>query len=102
MQSDLNALYHCADDNNMTFNSCKFEALRYGKDAELMSNSSYKSYDGSVIVVKNNLRDLGVIMEDNDGFASQVQASAKAARNKAGWVLRVFSTRAAKPMLILF
>ena len=35
LQSDLQAVYQWAEDNNASFNNKKFEALRYGKDETL-------------------------------------------------------------------
>ena len=41
LQSDLETLYDWQKNNNMEFNSKKFEILRYGKDETLKQSSSY-------------------------------------------------------------
>ena len=55
LQNDLHKLYKWADTkfNNMKFNANKFELLRYGKEQEIKSATTYKSYDDSNIGDKN-------------------------------------------------
>ena len=43
LQNDLYKLYKWADTNNMKFNANKFELLRYGKEQEIKSATTYKS-----------------------------------------------------------
>ena len=45
VQNDLHKLYKWADTNNMKFNAKKFELPRYGKELEIKSATTYKSYD---------------------------------------------------------
>ena len=45
LQNDLHKLYKWADTNNIKFNVNKFELLRYRKDQEIKSATTYKSYD---------------------------------------------------------
>ena len=49
LQNDLHKLYKLADTNNVKFNANKFELLRYGKEQEIKSATTYKSYDDSNI-----------------------------------------------------
>ena len=42
LQNDLHTLYKWADTNNMKFNANKFELLRYGKEQEIKSTTTYK------------------------------------------------------------
>ena len=49
LQNDLHKLYKWADANNMKFNANKIELLRYGKEQEIKSATTYKSYDDSNI-----------------------------------------------------
>ena len=49
LQNDLRKLYKWADTNNMKFSANKFELLRYGKEQEIISAATYKSYDDSNI-----------------------------------------------------
>ena len=44
------------------FNANKFELLRYGKEQEIKSATTYKSYDDSNIDNKEHVRDLGIMM----------------------------------------
>ena len=42
LQNDLHKLYKWADTNNIKFNAKKFELLRYGKEQEIKSATTYK------------------------------------------------------------
>ena len=64
LQRDLYKLYKWADTNNMKFNTNKFKLLRYGKEQEIKSTTTYKSYDGSNIDDKEQVRDLGLMMSN--------------------------------------
>ena len=48
-RNGLNKLSTWADINKMMFNVKKFEVLRYGKEHEIKSATTYKSYDDSNI-----------------------------------------------------
>ena len=48
-QNYVHKLYKWADKNNMKFNANKFELLQYGKEQEIKSATTYKSYDDSNI-----------------------------------------------------
>ena len=43
LQYDLHKMYKWADTNNMKFDANKFELLRYGKEQEIKSDTTYKS-----------------------------------------------------------
>ena len=58
LQNDLQKLYKWANANNMKFNANKFELLRYEKEQEIKSATTYKSYDDSNINDKEQVRDL--------------------------------------------
>ena len=85
LQNDLHKLYKWADTNNMKFNASKFELLRYGKELEIKSATTYKSYDDSNIDDKEQVRDLGIMMSNTTTYILLFMA-----RDKMGWVLRVF------------
>ena len=59
LQNDLHKLYKQAYTNNMKFNANKVKLLRYGKEQEIKSATTYKSYDDSNIDDKEQVRDLG-------------------------------------------
>ena len=46
-----------------------------------------------VIEVKNNLRDLGIIMSDNANFKAHIGHVCAKVKQKCGWILRTFSSR---------
>ena len=64
LQSDLRKLYKLADAHNMKFNTNKFELLRYGKEQEIKSATTYKLYDDSNIDNKEQIGYLGIMMSN--------------------------------------
>ena len=68
LQNDLHKLYKWADTNNMKFNTNKFELLQYGKEQEIKSATTYKSYGDSHIDDKEQVRDLGIMMSNTATF----------------------------------
>ena len=87
--------------NNMTFNANKFELLRHGKEQEIKSATTYKSYDDSDIADKEQVRDLGIMMGNTATFTLHIRNIVKKARDKMGWVLRLFQSRKRHLMLTL-
>ena len=85
----------------MKFNANKFELLRYGKEQEIKSTTTYKSYDDSNIDDKEQVRDLGIMMSNTATFTLHIRNIVKKARDKMGWVLRVFQSRERSLMLTL-
>ena len=81
LQNDLHKLYKCADTNNMKFNVNKFELLPYGKEQEIKSATTYKSYDDSNIDDKEQVRDLGIMMSNTATFALHIRNIVKKARD---------------------
>ena len=53
LQNYLHNLYKWADTNNMKLNANKFELLQYGKEQDIKSTTTYKSYDDSNTTTKN-------------------------------------------------
>ena len=72
LQTDLQAIYRWAQDNNMEFNSPKFECLRYGNNTDIKENTWYKTPSGDPIKVVEHAKDLGIIMSSNGTFREQV------------------------------
>ena len=94
LQADLDRVYQWQSQNNMLFNSKKFELLRYGKNEELKTISNYMTPDcDDIIEVKNVLRDLGVQMNDQANFDDHVDKVCSKVSQKAGWILRTFACR---------
>ena len=77
----------------MRFNANKFELLRYGKEQEIKSATTYKSYDDSSIDDKEQVRDRGIMLSNTATFTLYIRNIVKRARDKMGWVLRVFQSR---------
>ena len=85
LQNDLQKLYKWADTNNMNFNENKFELLRYGKEQEIKSATTYKSYDDSNIDDNEKVRDLGIMMSNTATFTHHIKNIVKKARDKMRW-----------------
>ena len=83
LQNDLHKLYKWADTNNMKFNANKFELLRYGKEQEIKSTTTYKSYDDSNIDDKEQVRDLGIMMCNTATFILHIRNMVNKARESA-------------------
>ena len=100
LQDDLTTVYYWAEDVNMTFNSEKFECIRYWP---INTKPDYinKSSDGSVIEEKDHLRDLGVEMASDLTFSIHISNTVTAANRLVGWALRSFWRRSRLVMLTL-
>ena len=103
LQNDSHQLYKWADTNNVKFSANKFELLQYGKEQEIKSATTYKSYDDSNIDDKEQVRDLSTMMHMSNTatFTLHIKNIVKNARDKMGWVLRVFQSRKRSLMLAL-
>ena len=86
-------MFAWADNNNMKFNSEKFELLRYGKNEEIKLNTIYFSADDNIIEEKEVLRDLGVQMNNKADFSDHIRKVCQKVKQKSGWILRTFKTR---------
>ena len=82
--NDLHKLYKWEDTNNMKFNANKFEPLRYGKEQEIKSATTYKSHDDSNIDDIEQVRDLGIMMSNTANFTLHIRNIVKKARDKMG------------------
>ena len=87
------------DINNMKFIANKFELLLYGNELEIKSATTYKSYDESNIDDKEQVLDQGIMMSNTATFTLHMRNTVTKARDKMGWVMRVFQLR--KPSLML-
>ena len=101
LQSDLSSIYDWAADVNMTFNSDKFECLRYWPKKN-KPEFDYKSPDGSIIEEKQHLRDLGVEMASDLTFSIHIQNTVSGANKLIGWALRTFRRRSKQVMLTIW
>ena len=99
LQSDLEAVYDWAVDNNMSFNNLKFELLRRGSDTTLMACTNYTAPGGSIISEKEHVKDLGVTMSSDCSFREHISKICTSARNMCSWILRTFKSRSEDLML---
>ena len=87
LQDDLNSVYNWAAENNMEFNSKKFELLRYGKNNDLKSSTSYTSNTGDPIATKEYTKDLGVTMSSSGDFKDHISNVIETVRDLSTWIL---------------
>ncbi|XP_069184905.1 uncharacterized protein [Procambarus clarkii] len=102
LQADINKVFDWASENNMMFNSDKFQVLRYGKNEDLKHNTEYKTQSNVPIVGKQHVKDLGIIMSDDLTFKEHNQANIATARKMIGWITRTFKSRDPITMVVLF
>ena len=102
LQNDLEAIYSWADDNNMEFNSTKFECMRYERITELRESTHYTSKNGSPNTEVDHINDLGVTMGRDGTFSRHIIMTTEMAKQMCGWILRTVLTRETVPMITLW
>ena len=102
LQADLESVYRWAESVNMTFNSGKFEWLRYAVDWPAATVFQYLSQSHSAIEMKDNLRDLGVRLSCDLTFNLQIDKVVNTSSQLVGWSLRTFRGRDSNLLLTLF
>ena len=85
LQSDLETIYEWAAEVNMTFNSDKFESLRFWPGKTPKPDFDYTSPDGTVIEEKSHLRDLGVEISNDLTFSLHIENTIAASNKLVGW-----------------
>ena len=85
----------------MTFNSDKFECMRYWADAAKAPPYQYLGPDDQPIKVKSDLRDLGVRLSSDLSFSIHIENTVISASKLVGWGLRTFWGRGRLVMLTL-
>ena len=101
LQGDLQLVYSWAEKVNMTFNSDKFECMRYWSDHAKAPQFQYLGPDDQPIEVKTDLRDLGVRLSCDLSFSIHIENIVAAASKLVGWGLRTFRGRGRHVMLTL-
>lgn len=102
LQDDLNRIYLFAEQNNMAFNSAKFELVRYRKPGSEIGPPPYTTPEGELITEKHDVRDLGVTMSNDGGFRDHIQNIRQKASMVSSWILRTFKSRHKDVMLTLW
>ena len=102
LQTDLDTIYNWAQSNNATFNPDKFECLRYGRNQDIITSTSYLSNTQTPIECCSSVRDLGVTMSSDASFSEHISNICSAASLKCGWILRTFKTRDRLPLVTLW
>ena len=74
LQEDLDRVYVWAEQNNMTFNSKKFQAVRF---AEILSHPVYNSDVGLPMEETDLVKDLGIYISSDMHFDQHVRTIAK-------------------------
>jgi hypothetical protein len=93
-QVTLDRVYLWAEANNMRWNGLKFQHLRLGPNSSLKENTLLFSPGmEEVIAPQGQIKDLGVLVDDECSFREHRAAVIRKTRQKAGWVLRTFKCR---------
>ena len=91
LQNDLNSVYRWTNSNNAKLNGKKFENMSYGKNNDLKKESIYLTDTGCTITTKNNVKDLGVILNSNLKYDDHIDKIISKVNGICSWILRVFS-----------
>ena len=95
LQADLNVW---AEQNNMSFNSMKFQAIRF---AVMISHAVYNTDVGVPMDTSDLVKDLGVHISSDLHFDQHIRIVVNKGKRVSGWITRVFSTRETCVMLTL-
>ena len=94
LQEDLAAVFRWAGDNHMRWNDLKFQVLRLGTNHQIIEDTTLFSPDfGEVVEAKDTIKDLGILVDRQLSYVEQLYKAVNKTKQKAGWVLRTFSTR---------
>lgn len=103
LKQDLNIIYNWCTENNMKFNSDKFELIVFDtKKRDQDGNKNYFAPSGNIIEEKQNLRDLGIQLSRNLKFSDHISNTVTKAKKMTYWILRTFKNREKETMMTLF
>ena len=102
LQNDLDAVYKWTESNNMALNGLKFEHIKYGKNQNQKEHSTYLSDTNNQIEAKSQVKDLGVVMDNNMNYAQHIQGQIEKVKGISAWIYRTFRTRDAHVMLTIW
>ena len=101
MQRDLENIYEWAERNKMVFNENKFEQMTFG-NTNNAPRIQYKTPSGVEIQSKDNIKDLGIIVQGDLNFSEHINKIATECIVIMGMLLRMFETREREPMIKMF
>ena len=93
MQESLDEMYKWQEMNNMEFNSTKFQVLHFGKRKIYQEYNYFNPNYESPIIPSHSVKDLGVYIDSDFSYRTQVDEICKKIRKKVGWILRTFKCR---------
>jgi len=102
LQTDLFQIYQWSINNNMEFNTVKFELLRYGKHNELKERTSYVTPEWNTIEEKEHVKDLGITMSSDATFKTHINNIIESAKRTSAWIMRTFKARDKLTMMTLY
>ena len=102
LQDDINRVYAWQEQNNLLFNSKKFELLRHGRNEALKSSIHPKPSGIDIIEEKKVVTDLGVKMNNKADFLDHIEKVCSKTSQKSGWILRTFSCRSTHFMKLMW
>ena len=101
LQGDLATIYNWAERVNMTFNSEKFECVRYWP-GQCVPDFQYLAPDQTPIEEKKHLRDLGVEISRDLKFEEHIENVVTSASSLVGWAMRTFRRRSKNTMITIW
>ena len=101
LQGGLNKLCDWTVENNMQFNEDKFHVISYTPKNIKIVETSYNAKDNK-IAEEPEIKDLGVLMNNNMCFNTQIMKQVTKAKQKSGWVLRTFKSRTEQTIMTLY
>ena len=103
LQDCLDKLYKWQLENNMSFNAEKFLLLQFGKNNDLKIQYNYMTPNcDSNILPTDNVRDLGVQVDNDGSFNTHINKICTKAKQRIGFLLRTFNTRSIEFMRFAF
>ena len=70
----------------MKLNSLKFEHIKYGKDEKLKEHSIYLSDTKNHIGTKNQVKDLGVTLDNKLSYDQHIQNQIAKVKSISAWI----------------
>lgn len=93
LQNELDHIYTWAANNNMEFNTNKFQSVRFNEILNPENNNNYKGSDGKKITQVKTVKDLGLHIAEDLTFTYHIHKVIKKGKQMAGWILRTFKGR---------